>query len=365
MSIYLGTTKVSGAYTIAKNLGEVFYSQSSSAADNPGGLPLFTGETISNADQLYPQFYNWILSHSELCTTNSAYETSITNWGICSYYVIDDTNKTIKLPKLSSNKRYLIYSYSNGTDWYNIYSDGWCEQGGYYSNILTSAGIATITLHKEFLNTNYSLMRLDDKGTFTNNSATQYIANFTETTTTTASFRMDTNSYLLGFKWVAKGYIDVSDYQKKELYPWVFAYNSAVSASVAQASQFQSALSSKVDTDLNNIDPSFATNLISSAITGMMPDYTAGENKTWNTEYVADKNGWVAIYSFCSDDTNNPAILLVNGVDVLHFAGYYDAHLRMRMIAPVAVGDTYKAYGGDGEQSVQFFPCKAEAQVSE
>ena len=253
MSIYLGTTKISGAYTIAKNIGEIFYSQSSSAADNPGGLPLFTGETISNADQLYPQFYNWVLNHPELCTTNSAYETSITNWGLCYYYVINDTNKTIKLPKISSNSRYLIYSYSSGTEWCNIYSDGWCEQGGYYNNTSTSTGIATVTLHREFMHADYSLMRLDNKGTFTNNSATQYIANFTEITPTTASFRVDTNSYILGFKWVAKGYTYVNDFKKKEIYPWVFAYNTAISASVAQASQFQQALSSKADIDLSNI----------------------------------------------------------------------------------------------------------------
>ena len=155
MSIYLGTTKVSGAYTIAKNLGEVFYSQSSSAADNPGGLPLFTGEMISNADQLYPQFYNWLLSHSELCTTNSAYETSITNWGKCDYYVVDDTNKTIKLPKIARQDSYIIYSYHNGVSWYRIYSDGFCEQGG-LATATAGSSHQQISLLKNFIDTNYS-----------------------------------------------------------------------------------------------------------------------------------------------------------------------------------------------------------------
>ena len=246
MSIYLGTTKISGAYTIAKNIGEVFYSQSSSAADNPGGLPLFTGETISNADQLYPQFYNWVLNHPELCAMNREYETSIMNWGLCYYYVINDTNKTIKLPKISSNSRYLIDSYSSGTEWYNIYSDGWCEQGNFLTNV---TGTQTITLEKPFLNTDYSLSltesytgTLGDRRTINNANKT------------TSSFQIFAGSAsAVGFYWEAKGYVDVSDYKKKEIYPWVFAYNTAISASVAQAAQFQQALSSKADIDLSNI----------------------------------------------------------------------------------------------------------------
>lgn len=365
MSIYLGTTKISGAYTIAKNIGEVFYSQSSSAADNPGGLPLFTGEMISNANQLYPQFYNWVLSHPELCTTNSAYETSITNWGKCDYYVIDDTNKTIKLPKIARENAYIIYNRNTGYEWCRVYSDGFCEQGAFIDS--TTDGEITIQFFKEF-DTSHPTVLISRFNNVDTDPGTGGVDRRYTTAVNVSSTGFSTwGQWSTNYKpmWSAFGYVDVQDYKKNPLYPWVFAYNSAISASVAQAAQFQSALSSKVDTDLNNIDPSFATNLISTAITGMMPDYAAGESKTWNTEYVADKNGWVAIYSFCSDDTNNPAILLVNNVDVLHFAGYYDAHLRMRMIAPVAVGDTYKAYGGDGEQSIQFFPCKAESQVSE
>lgn len=262
MSIYLGSTKISGAYTIAKNIGEVFYSQSSSAADNPGGLPLFTGETISNADQLYPQFYNWVLNHSELCTTNSEYETSMTNWGRCSYYVINDTTKIIRLPKLSSNNRYLIDSYSSGTAWYNIYSDGWCEQGNFFTGV---TGTQTITLEKPFLNTDYSLSltesytgTLGDRRTINNANKT------------ISSFQIFAGSAsTVGFYWEAKGYVDVSDYKKKEIYPWVFAYNTAISASMAQAAEFQTALSSKVDTDLANITNNGKQVIVNS----LMPDY--------------------------------------------------------------------------------------------
>ena len=71
------------------------------------------------------------------------------------------------------------------------------------------------------------------------------------------------------------------------------------------------------------------------------------------------------MYSYCKDDSNNPAILLINNNNILHMAGYYDGVLRIRIMAPVGVGDVYKAYGGDGEQSLTFYPCRAYVQVSE
>lgn len=86
--------------TLGKNIGEVYFHPSSSAADNPGALPLFTGETISNADQLYPDFYTWVSEHLALQISAVDYETALATYGECPKYVIDTTNKTIRLPKL-------------------------------------------------------------------------------------------------------------------------------------------------------------------------------------------------------------------------------------------------------------------------
>lgn len=71
-----------------KNIGEVYYSQSSLATDNAGALPLFTGETIASADTIYPDFYNWVTEHTELQATAEEYETAITNYGECPKYVL-------------------------------------------------------------------------------------------------------------------------------------------------------------------------------------------------------------------------------------------------------------------------------------
>lgn len=45
----------------------------------------------------------------------------------------------------------VVSTYKNGSSWYRIYDDGWCEQGGYAS----SAG--AITLLKSFKDTNYTI----------------------------------------------------------------------------------------------------------------------------------------------------------------------------------------------------------------
>ena len=85
--------------TVAKCIGEVFYSQSSLPEDNPGALPLFTGETILSADSLYPDFYTWLENHEELQVTAEAYEEALTRYGECPKYVI--SQGTIRLPKLA------------------------------------------------------------------------------------------------------------------------------------------------------------------------------------------------------------------------------------------------------------------------
>lgn len=66
---------------------------------------------------------------------------------------IEEVVSQIKADKLdkSAVKAYIVESYVNGTSWYRVYSDGWCEQGGY-----TKAG-TTINLLKPYANTNYSV----------------------------------------------------------------------------------------------------------------------------------------------------------------------------------------------------------------
>jgi hypothetical protein len=65
----------------------------------------------------------------------------------------------------------LVKSWTNGTEWYRVYSDGWCEQRG-YSKVETGTGPVSIYFHKKFIDTNINI------------SATPMCAN------TTASYEM-------------------------------------------------------------------------------------------------------------------------------------------------------------------------------
>ena len=56
------------------------------------------------------------------------------------------------------SRPYVIDTYKNGTSWYRIWSDGWCEQGG-VTPYKTSP--VTITLLKEYADTNYNVILTD------------------------------------------------------------------------------------------------------------------------------------------------------------------------------------------------------------
>ena len=94
--------------TIGLSIGDVVYSYSSLSSENPGKLPLFTGETIASANTIYPEFYNWVSSHPELVTTLNLYNQSIEQYGECPKYLIgDDISNTVGWP-FEKNK--IIYT---------------------------------------------------------------------------------------------------------------------------------------------------------------------------------------------------------------------------------------------------------------
>ena len=64
-------------------------------------------------------------------------------------------------------KAYVTETYQNGTSWYRVYSDGWCEQGG--TRVATSTW-ETITFLKSFINTNYTALISNSAGGNTTNS---------------------------------------------------------------------------------------------------------------------------------------------------------------------------------------------------
>lgn len=75
-------------------LGEVYFSQSGLASDNPGALPGWTGEYYENGKTLFPDLYNFVKAHSELQVTKAQYDSAIATYGECPKYVVDENSKT-------------------------------------------------------------------------------------------------------------------------------------------------------------------------------------------------------------------------------------------------------------------------------
>ena len=222
MSIIKGTNKVVAGFGGTKeNIGDVKWSYSKLATDNSGRLPLFTGETIASANTIYPEFYNWVLAHTELQCTSAQYEAALTTYGECAKYVIGDGS--LRLP--------LIRNYIKAAN----PSEG-------IKNI--EAGLPNITGKIGSLVAPYPT-----EGAFTS-----------AVTSSTGQG---------GSGGVSTGYFDASKsnaiYGKSStvtpasttLYPWVVAYTAAIPASTAQAAEFQQGLSGKADTNLGNIPSNY------------------------------------------------------------------------------------------------------------
>lgn len=125
------------------------------------GMHLLDGSLITG-DGVYAEFVDYIAElyagsnpAPSYFTTESAWQTSVSQYGVCSKFVYDANNNTVRLPKLYSTERYLIDSYSNGDAWYRVYSDGWCEQGNLAHNTGGDNSNFSISLLKPYTDTNY------------------------------------------------------------------------------------------------------------------------------------------------------------------------------------------------------------------
>jgi hypothetical protein len=88
-------------------------------------------------------------------------------------------------------------------NWYRVYSDGWCEQGGFYGGTISQSSY-TIPLLKAYANANYTLNITAEQTT----DVTGCTDMTSKQRTTTSFIAMNGgSSFTGGFMWEAKGYI--------------------------------------------------------------------------------------------------------------------------------------------------------------
>lgn len=109
----------------------------------------------------------------------------------------------------NDTKPYIVETYVNGTSWYRVYSDGWCEQGGVATGASNNTGNA-VTFMKTYANTNYTLQTSGltrQANTFANATGLWVkVRNLTVTGFSACTGYTSTgNAY--EFSWEAKGYI--------------------------------------------------------------------------------------------------------------------------------------------------------------
>lgn len=98
----------------------------------------------------------------------------------------------------------IVETYINGTSWYRVYSDGWCEQGSYIGVVGNQD--ATVTLLKPYRDTNYARQAsLNNLGNVSDNININNITNssFTLYGTTISP----AGGWTAGATWQAAGYI--------------------------------------------------------------------------------------------------------------------------------------------------------------
>lgn len=82
--------------------------------------------------------------------------------GCADFYVLDKTNKQFYLPKDIGAPicRHIVKSFRYGSEWYDLYNDGWCIQGGehyQYANASSKQDYNHITFHRTMRELEYAI----------------------------------------------------------------------------------------------------------------------------------------------------------------------------------------------------------------
>ena len=126
-----------------------------------------------------------------------------TNTGIGHFYGIDTANDCIYLPRVTERRLIASKKPDANLNWYNLYSDGWCEQGGYS---LAAAKVTTVTLEIPYIDAkSYSVV--EAIGGFDNTAANNAYSQVYKTVDG-SSFTISGYSTGAGYRsmWMTQGY---------------------------------------------------------------------------------------------------------------------------------------------------------------
>ena len=193
--------------------------------------------------------------------------------GVAWYYILDKANTRFKLPRSSHGN--IVEKYKSGTEWYRVYSDGWCEQGGAF----LAPGSASATTYdviylKPFSSTDYFVV-----SNYAETSNNQYgqCYNLTTTQCTVKCYGGNKNN------WFACGYLSSSpsNDQYKHLYFYVGQFSQ--SATEQTAGLNASLFNEKLDLNLANLD-SDGKNVLDGAYNVLNTEIVNGTSPNGSTD---------------------------------------------------------------------------------
>lgn len=265
-------------------------------------------------------------------------------------FVINTTDETFRLPQ-TSNKRSLVDKKepaSSDLSWYNLYSDGWLEQGGIISTSRTSNEPlhGTINLAKAYATTNYIAIGTGIIG--------GDVIDFESRTNTTLNYwiadRLLSVQVNEQFNWYTAGYADIP---AQNLYYYIG--ETVQNANLINAGRLAEQLNDKI-------------NFQQAAAAGMPSNYyvelSLGAS---GTTYTSPANGWVTVGAR-SNGSN--AYINTMGSSAPLISSYeirgYQAGTYMSLVFPVVKGEVFKInynnFQSDPETIFRFVYAQGEEE---
>lgn len=274
------------------------------------------------------------------------------------YYVYNAVDNNIILPR--RNKRELVYSFKNEWQWANVYSDGWCEQGGFV-NVINA--LATITLFVPYIDATYSVFRAPHWIAIDNNSISNYTGTWGTKTTTSFQFYTAPANYTTYNIWRTAGYADTAGMNIDIKNTYFRIGNNVDNEQTVLAEQVvadvYSLQTNRALRDFTNVDiPNLPQTQRRQFTRLSVPDFSAPVALTWGTTYTAPTDVFVVCSAAMAEYTW--INFYVNGTNVngIYYSGggggtkYYTVFMGV-----VGEGDTFNVVG-NSRSTYQMFPLK-------
>lgn len=257
-----------------------FFGQSMYSDVAPDNASWLASNGQWNAKTVYPDYYDWLVEQMNAGVSGFVSSTdTYTDYD----YVINTADQTFRLPVLSNR---ILVEKKEPTDsdstWYNLYSDGWLEQGG----VLETSQSTTVTFVKPYITTPNVM------ATAKSISTTSVAASVMTTAITLASFSVTSGGWRndgiftsaggsVPKVWSAQGYTNIPQNTTWKLYYYVG--DTVQDASLINAGAVLGQLATKT----NSVEAAAA-----SMPSNRYIDLTLGAS---GTTYTAPANGWFSI----------------------------------------------------------------------